>query len=38
MSMNGRGDKTIPPRGGPDLNGEWIYETVFDTFKFYGLS
>jgi len=38
MDMSGRKDGTIPPLGGIDRTGEWIYESVEDTFKVFGLS
>jgi hypothetical protein len=38
MAMNGRKDGTLPPAGGIDRTGEWIYESVEDTFKVFGLS
>ena len=37
ISFHGRSDGIIPPKGGIDNSGMWIYESLDETFKFWGL-
>lgn len=37
ISVHGRSDTTLPPAGGIDGSGEWIYESLKDTFEVFGL-
>jgi len=37
ISLHGRTDTTLPPLGGIDGSGEWIYESLKDTFMVFGL-
>lgn len=37
ISMSGRKDNTIPINGGPDRAGEWIYDSLNETFLDYAL-
>jgi len=36
LSLHGRSDMCIPPKGGMDESG-WIYETLSNTFYVWGL-
>jgi len=37
ISLHGRSDSTLPPLGGIDGSGEWMYESLNDTFMVFGL-
>ena len=36
ISFHGRDDGVLPPQGGVDDLGMWIYESLDDTFAFWG--
>jgi len=37
ISLHGRSDTTIPPAGGIDGSGEWMSESLNNTFEVFGL-